>query len=416
MSTLAQDLRETLLPAQDIHSATRLYTGPVYTPDPSAPATSDLVLVKQQRTGWQQAWDSFAEKVRGRCMHACIHMHGCACVHACFPHSPTGPPSPQTRGMQLQCRHSNIILWRLPPCLYHMNVTPIQARLWQHTANSRCACGPKRRCTASTCTARPGPTRCAHVWKPPRPRRGPGRGACMPQSPQSRSMHACAGKPVGLSAAHRGGLPLHSQCTPPTCCAGAGAGGAGAGVQMSGVPLVGKLASFRVSDTSAFKKGQEMVEDLKVGRGPRGRGGRGRHWGRARASQPGPGRGTGRGSGWRRAWGACMPAPHAARAHAGRWGLWMCLLVPTPLLLPCLHACMVTVYAFQLACIHLTEECHAGRCMLVAGTRRVCGMSKFATSSCGCRCRPRPPAHMSMQPAVLLAAPHLLLLLRAGQV
>lgn len=62
LQTLAQDLKAVLLPAQDITSATRQYTGAV------AEATYDgptaLVLAKQQATGWQKAWDTMQEKVR----------------------------------------------------------------------------------------------------------------------------------------------------------------------------------------------------------------------------------------------------------------------------------------------------------------------------------------------------------------
>lgn len=64
LSTIAQDLRETLLPAQDITSATRQYTGAVFAADPSSGAPGELVLVKQQRTGWQKMWDDVNEKVR----------------------------------------------------------------------------------------------------------------------------------------------------------------------------------------------------------------------------------------------------------------------------------------------------------------------------------------------------------------
>lgn len=61
LQTLAQDLKAVLLPAQDITSATRQYTGAV------AEATYDgptaLVLAKQQATGWQKAWDTMQEKL-----------------------------------------------------------------------------------------------------------------------------------------------------------------------------------------------------------------------------------------------------------------------------------------------------------------------------------------------------------------
>ncbi|GLC45459.1 hypothetical protein PLESTB_000316300 [Pleodorina starrii] len=63
LQTLAQDLREVLLPAQDISSATRAYTGPVATATYDGPTA--LVLARQQATGWQKAWDTVQEKLGG---------------------------------------------------------------------------------------------------------------------------------------------------------------------------------------------------------------------------------------------------------------------------------------------------------------------------------------------------------------
>ncbi|KXZ52540.1 hypothetical protein GPECTOR_9g584 [Gonium pectorale] len=63
LQTLAQDLREVLLPAQDITSATRAYTGPVASAAYDGPTA--LVLSRQQATGWQKAWNTMQEKLSG---------------------------------------------------------------------------------------------------------------------------------------------------------------------------------------------------------------------------------------------------------------------------------------------------------------------------------------------------------------
>jgi import inner membrane translocase subunit TIM44 len=62
MQTLAQDLREVLLPAQDITSITKAYKGPVWTDTYDGPTS--LVLTKQEPTGFQKAWEGVQEKVR----------------------------------------------------------------------------------------------------------------------------------------------------------------------------------------------------------------------------------------------------------------------------------------------------------------------------------------------------------------
>ncbi|KAG2484061.1 hypothetical protein HYH03_017081 [Edaphochlamys debaryana] len=63
LQTLAKDLREVLLPAQDITSATRVYTGPVASVSYDGPTA--LVLAKEQATGWQKVWDTMQDKLSG---------------------------------------------------------------------------------------------------------------------------------------------------------------------------------------------------------------------------------------------------------------------------------------------------------------------------------------------------------------
>ncbi|GIL68526.1 hypothetical protein Vafri_21798 [Volvox africanus] len=63
LQTLAKDLREVLLPAQDITSATRAYTGPLASTTYDGPTA--LVLARQQATGWQKTWDTVQEKLSG---------------------------------------------------------------------------------------------------------------------------------------------------------------------------------------------------------------------------------------------------------------------------------------------------------------------------------------------------------------
>ncbi|GFR45893.1 hypothetical protein Agub_g7349 [Astrephomene gubernaculifera] len=63
MQTLAKDLREVLLPAQDITSATRVYNGPVATTTYDGPTA--LVISQQQATGWQKTWNTVQDKLGG---------------------------------------------------------------------------------------------------------------------------------------------------------------------------------------------------------------------------------------------------------------------------------------------------------------------------------------------------------------
>jgi hypothetical protein len=57
---LVQEVRDTILPLNSVHSYTRVYKGPVAEANSGA---SEILVIKQVETPWQKAWSTVQDKV-----------------------------------------------------------------------------------------------------------------------------------------------------------------------------------------------------------------------------------------------------------------------------------------------------------------------------------------------------------------
>ena len=60
-ANFAQEVRDTVMPLNNIHSYTKLYKGPLAEANSGA---TEILVIKQEETPWQKAWSTMQEKVR----------------------------------------------------------------------------------------------------------------------------------------------------------------------------------------------------------------------------------------------------------------------------------------------------------------------------------------------------------------
>ena len=83
-SNIAHEVRETMMPLENIRSYTRKYKGPVAeAPEGPYTGTAALAVVKQLETPWQKAWSTMQGKVRRRACNAGT-WDPLACMHRDF--------------------------------------------------------------------------------------------------------------------------------------------------------------------------------------------------------------------------------------------------------------------------------------------------------------------------------------------